>query len=123
MKVKKQIYDFLTKTYEIIEEEVEELEDIPIEIEHSLEEKIEEIKEVNNTQDELIDTSMLATDELYTMIEPILASIPQTVSLEGGVSRMVELYVAMIQRGLKTIDKVPERYREEVRKILEEVEK
>ena len=83
----------------------------------------EEIKEVNNTQDELIDTSMLATDELYTMIEPILESIPQTVSLEGGVSRMVELYVAMIQRGLKTIEQVPTRYREEVRRILEEVEK
>ena len=39
------------------------------------------------------------------------------------VSKMVELYVVMIQRGLKTIDQVPVRYREEVRALLESVEK
>ena len=39
------------------------------------------------------------------------------------VSKMVELYVVMIQRGLKTIDQVPVRYREQVRVILETVEK
>ena len=39
------------------------------------------------------------------------------------VSKMVELYVVMIQRGLKTIDQVPVRYREQVRAILEAVEK
>lgn len=38
------------------------------------------------------------------------------------VSPMVELYVVMIQRGLKTIDQVPARYREQVRAILEAVE-
>ena len=35
---------------------------------------------------------------------------------------MVELYVVMVQRGLKTIDQVPARYREEVRALLEAVE-
>ena len=35
---------------------------------------------------------------------------------------MVELYVVMIQRGLKTIDQVPVRYREQVKAILEAVE-
>ena len=39
------------------------------------------------------------------------------------VSKMVELYVVMIQRGLKTIEQVPARYREEVRTLLEAVEK
>ena len=39
------------------------------------------------------------------------------------VSKMVELYVVMIQRGLKTIEQVPVRYREQVRAILEAVEK
>ena len=38
------------------------------------------------------------------------------------VSKMVELYVVMIQRGLKTIDQVPARYREQVRAILDAVE-
>lgn len=35
---------------------------------------------------------------------------------------MVDLYVVMIQRGLKTIDEVPAKYREQVRAILESVE-
>ena len=39
------------------------------------------------------------------------------------VSKMVELYVVMIQRGLKTIEQVPVRYREQVKVILESVEK
>ena len=35
---------------------------------------------------------------------------------------MVELYVVMVQRGLRTIDQVPARYREQVRGLLEQVE-
>ena len=35
---------------------------------------------------------------------------------------MVELYVITVQRGLKTIEQVPVRYREQVRAILEAVE-
>ena len=35
---------------------------------------------------------------------------------------MVELYVVMVQRGLRTIDQVPTRYREQVRALLEQVE-
>ena len=83
----------------------------------------EELKEVNNTQDILIDTTMMATDEVYTMLEPILEMIPQTMSLERSVSKMVDMYVAMVQRGLKTIEQVPARYREEVREILAKLEK
>ena len=43
--------------------------------------------------------------------------------MEREVNLMVELYVVMIQRGLKTIDQVPVRYREQVKVILESVEK
>ena len=35
---------------------------------------------------------------------------------------MVELYVIMVQRGLKTVDQVPVRYREQVKAILEAIE-
>ena len=98
--------------------------------EPTLEEKIElledenkKIKEVNNTQDILIDTTMLATDEIFTMIEPILDLVPENIYLERSVSKMVDMYVAMVQRGLKTIEQVPMRYREEVRRILSELEK
>ena len=40
----------------------------------------------------------------------------------GEVSKMVDLYVAMIQRGLKTIDQVPERYRKQVQDILDKLD-
>lgn len=36
---------------------------------------------------------------------------------------MVDMYVAMIIRGLKTIEEVPVRYREEVKKVLAQLEK
>ena len=37
-------------------------------------------------------------------------------------AHMVELYVVMIQRGLKTLEEVPARYKEKVKKLLDEVE-
>jgi hypothetical protein len=35
---------------------------------------------------------------------------------------MVELYVVMVQRGLKTLDQVPVRYRDKVKEVLEQIE-
>lgn len=35
---------------------------------------------------------------------------------------MVELYVVMVQRGLKKLEQVPEKYRERVKELLEAVE-
>ena len=117
-------YDATTGKIESIEVEIEEiLDELPIEIEPSLEEKIKELEEENKTQDILIDTTMLATDEIFTMIEPILELVPQNMTLERSTSKMVDMYVCMIQRGLKTIEQVPARYMEEVRRILEELEK
>lgn len=124
MKIKEIIYDVITGEKIIQEKEIEEIiEDIPVKIEPSLEEKIKELEEENKTQDTLINTTMLATDELYTMIEPILETVPQTMSVERSTSKMVDMYVCMVQRGLKTIEQVPARYREEVREILAKLEK
>lgn len=124
MLIKEVIIDTLTGEKRIEEKEIEDtIEELPIQIEPTLEEKIEELKEVNNIQDILIDTTMLATDEIFTMIEPILDLVPENIYLERGVSKMVDMYVAMIQRGIKTIDEVPVRYREEVKRILTELEK
>ena len=36
---------------------------------------------------------------------------------------MVDMYVAMVMRSLKTIEEVPARYREEVKKVLDKLEK
>ena len=35
---------------------------------------------------------------------------------------MVELYVVMVQRGLKKVEQVPERYRKQVEELLNAVE-
>lgn len=80
------------------------------------------LEETNKNQDNLIDISLCATDEMYMMIEPLLSAVPQTMS-ERMVSKMVDMYVAMVIRGLKTIDEVPARYREEVKEILAKLEK
>lgn len=128
---KRIVFNATTGETTIEEVEVEEiLEHEKLLPEPTIEERVElledenkKIKEVNNTQDILIDTTMMATDEVYTMLEPILEMIPQTMSLERSVSKMVDMYVAMVQRGLKTIEQVPARYREEVREILAKLEK
>lgn len=86
----------------------------------------EEIKTVNEAQDELIDVSLCATDEMFIMLEPILEMLPQTINLERErevKNHMVDLYVAMVMRGLKTIEEVPARYREQVKEILAQLEK
>lgn len=80
-------------------------------------------------QDELINVTMMATDEIFVMIEPLLAAQPAVTttrtkrSLREVKQPMVDLYVAMVIRGLKTIDEVPARYREQVKDILAQLEK
>ena len=82
--------------------------------------KVSEIDKENLIQNELIDISLLATDEMFMMLEPLLEAVQID---ERGMSKMIDMYVAMIMRGLKTVDEVPLRYREDVRRILEELEK
>lgn len=87
--------------------------------------KIQNIDNENMVQNETLDTTMLALDEMFVLFEPILMTTMSVLSVNKKEVRnpMVELYVVMIQRGLKTIDQVPARYREEVKAILDEVEK
>ena len=92
-------------------------------IEDDFDTRLIKIEETNKSQDELINTTMLATDEMFMMLEPLLPEVAQTINLERSVSKMVDLYVAMVQRGLKTIDEVPTRYREQVKEILAQLEK
>lgn len=82
--------------------------------------KVSEIDKENLIQNELIDISLLATDEMFMILEPLLEVVQIN---ERGMSKMIDMYVAMIMRGLKTVDEVPLRYREDVRRILEELEK
>ena len=112
---------YAEKFYLGINASIEDFEEVAnSNIDEKLITEITEINKENLMQNELIDISLLATDEMYMMIEPLLGAI--TIN-ERGVSRMIDMYVAMIIRGLKTIDEVPLRYREEVRLILEQLEK
>ena len=87
--------------------------------------KIQNIDNENMVQNETLDTTMLALDEMFILFEPILMTTMSVLSVNKREVRnpMVELYVVMIQRGLKTIDQVPARYREEVKAILDAIEK
>ena len=68
----------------------------------------------------IIDSILLGMDELLQLIEPILGLLPMTLDVEQEkvVSKFVALYVLMIQRGLKTIEEVPERLRIDVENSL-----
>lgn len=68
----------------------------------------------------IIDSILLGMDELLQLIEPILGFLPMTLDVEQEkvVSKFVALYVLMIQRGLKTIEEIPERFKEDVENLL-----
>ena len=108
------------KYLDLTEEEINLLDkNLPIQS-LTIEERLCEAEKTNQIQDELINISLMATDEMYIMIEPLL----EVAQINEGVkSKMVDMYVVMVQRGLKAIEDVPLRYREEVKRILEALEK
>lgn len=76
----------------------------------------EEIKNINKIQDELINTTMLAIDTMYCLLE---SSLINALKDDTIVNPLLDIYVAMVQRGIKRKDEVPVQYREQVIKILE----
>ena len=70
-------------------------------------------------QNELtIDLLLYSIDEMYTSVEALLTMVPMTIESENKISRFINLYTLMVKRDLKSIEEVPERFREEVRKLL-----
>ena len=70
-------------------------------------------------QNELtIDLLLYSIDEIYTSVEPLLDMVPMTIEGESNVSKLVNFYALMIKRELKTIEEIPERFREEVNKLI-----
>ncbi|MCO5822965.1 CD1375 family protein [Clostridioides difficile] len=74
------------------------------------------------TQNNDITDLMLATAEICEMV--LNSQQTSTMSLKNikGGSSMAAIYVGLIERSLKTIDQVPVKYREEVRKMCEALE-
>ncbi|HBF1326390.1 TPA: hypothetical protein KNR61_002381 [Clostridioides difficile] len=87
--------------------------------------ELDDLDSSQKTQDNDITDLMLATTEICEMV--LSSQQTSTMSLkniklnEGG-SSMAAIYVGLIERGLKTIDQVPVKYREEVRKMCEALE-
>jgi hypothetical protein len=72
-------------------------------------------------QNELtINLLLFSIDELYMSVEPLLAMVPMTLDedYDVNISKLAYLYALMIKRDLKKINEIPERFREEVKKIL-----
>ena len=89
--------------------------------------ELTDLKEDYNTtkeQNEMtIDIILLTIDELYVMFEPMLAEVPMTMSLFGDrleqpISKFVLFYSEMVKRDLKDIEDVPERFKEDVKKLI-----
>ena len=94
---------------------------------------MEAITDSDEKHEALTDVMLCAIDEVFMMLDPLISVSEEVVmSMENSdqlgellnkeVSKMVELYVVMVQRGLKTIEQVPARYREQVRELLANVE-
>lgn len=94
---------------------------------------MEAITDSDEKHEALTDVMLCAIDEVFRMLDPLISVSEEVVmSMENSeqlnellnkeVNKMVELYVVMVQRGLKTIEQVPARYREQVRELLANVE-
>lgn len=74
--------------------------------------------EQNKSQYKLLDISMTAINELYSLIEPMLPEDTETLFFE----KMINMYVEMIKNGNKDENDIPIRYREQVKSILSIIE-
>lgn len=72
------------------------------------------LKDENKKHGELIDMSLMITDRLYCLLEPL---IPSECS-EDTNNPVINMYAEMVQKELKTIEQVPEKYRAEVERLM-----
>lgn len=80
--------------------------------------ELDKLKSTIEENELTIDLLLYSIDEIYTSVEPLLAMVPMTIETENKVSKLVNFYVLMIKRDLKTIEEIPERFKEEVRKLI-----
>lgn len=77
-------------------------------------------KYINSAQ--AVDTLLLVVDEIYSSVEPLLMMVPM-MAQEGEnnniSSKLIPFYAEMINRGLKTEDEIPEKFKKDVIALLE----
>lgn len=81
-----------------------------------------ELNNIHNTNELNLDMLLLSISKIYEMFEPILAMIPVTMNItdfdENETNPLVTMYVCMIKRGLITIEKVPQNFRDDVMELI-----
>lgn len=81
--------------------------------------ELDNLKESNN---QTIDTMLMAVDEIYTSIEPLLMMIPMPIPEDNEIpiiSNLVPFYAEMVKRGLKTKEEIPEKFKDKVIELLD----
>lgn len=79
-----------------------------------------ELDELRNSNKLSTNTLLLAVDEIYTSVEPLLMMIPMIIpEEEQPASHLIPFYAEMVRRGLKTKEAVPEKFREGVIALLD----
>jgi hypothetical protein len=82
---------------------------------------IVEIDEIKTNNNDNLDMLLLSMAKIYEMVEPFLAMIPSTMSVENieeNQNPLINMYLQIVQRGLMDIEQIPEIFREDVRKML-----
>lgn len=82
---------------------------------------IVEIDEIKTNNNDNLDMLLLSMAKIYEMVEPFLAMIPATMSVENieeNQNPLINMYLQIVQRGLMDIEQIPEIFREDVRKML-----
>lgn len=128
--------DDLQSDVENLQETSETLNESQLMTEETVNIVMEAVTDSDEKHESLTDVVLLALDEMYQMLEPLqgLSTLnrsakarvaTQAVTTKSNIKEgyvMVQLYAVMVQRGLKTIEQVPVRYRDQVKALLEAVE-
>ena len=87
-------------------------------VKDSLLKKINELDEENIMQYEIMDATMLVLDGVFNCIESISPSAITTSADNEEPNQIINFYAIMVQRGLKDLDDIPDKYKEQITKIL-----
>lgn len=74
--------------------------------------ELDNVKDYNKQNDDIVNVLLLTINDLYTSIEPLLSMVP---AINGDTTKELkfgEFYLLMVKRGLLDINNVPEKFRE-----------
>ena len=96
-------------------DDYEEVEDE--QLTYKLDQRVTSLEDEYKTQSDMIDINMLTLGDILNLLEPILI-LSKIYMDHNTMNTISDLYKKTIQRGLKTIDEIPEKYKTEVQNRL-----